>query len=137
MNKKIGLAISTIALCTGSAQAASSARGSYTLQLVVQQTCLIQHQPGLTELGSGAYGLGALKEYCNAPGGYDVVVTYSPGTMQGAVITLGADSVTLNGSGTAVISHALGPRIQNRELVATPGVNGFDTGVLSFQAVAN
>ncbi len=137
MNKKIGLAIVGIALCMGTAQAASSARGTYSLQLVVRQTCLIQHRPALTQLGAGAYGLGALKEYCNAPGGYDVVVSYSPGTMHGAVIRLGGDSVTLNGSGTAVISHAPGPRIQDRELVATPGAGGFDTDVLNFQAVAN
>lgn len=135
--KKIGFAIAGIALCMGTAQAATSARGSYSLQLFVQQTCVIQHRPGLIELGAGAYALGALKEYCNAPGGYDVVINYSPGTMQGAVIRLGADSVTLNGSGSAVISHAPGPRIQDRELVATPGANGFDTAVLSFQAVAN
>jgi hypothetical protein len=137
MSKKIGLAVMGIALCVGTAQASTFASGSYVLRLVVEQTCTIRHTPGLTELGAGSYGLGGIKEYCNAPGGYDVVVSYSPGTMQGAVISLGGDSVTLNGSGTATISHAPGPRIRDRELVATPGANGFDTNVLNIEAVAN
>lgn len=136
MKKEIGFAVAAAALCIGPAQAASSARGSYMLQLVVQQTCAVRHTPGLTPLGSGAYGLGALKEYCNAPQGYNVVVNYAPGTMKGAVIALGGDSVVLNGSGSAVISHAAGPRIADREIVATPGAAGFDTDILSFQAVA-
>lgn len=137
MKKEIGFAIAGLALCMGPAQAASSARGSYTLELVVRETCTVRHTPAVMPLGSGAYGLGALKEYCNAPQGYNVLVSYAPGTMKGAIIALGADSVVLNGSGTAVISHAAGPRIADRELVATPGAAGFDTDVLSFQAVAN
>jgi hypothetical protein len=137
MKKKIGLTIAALVLCQSPAYAASVARGSYSLQLVVQQTCTIRHMPGLTPLGSGAYGLGALKEFCNAPQGYAIVVSYTPGTMQGAVLSLGGESVMLNGSGTAVISQAPGPRVAERELVATPGGAGFDTDVLSFQAVAN
>lgn len=111
--------------------------GSYLLQLVVQQTCTVRHTPGLAPASGGGYALGALKEYCNAPGGYDVVVTYAPGTMQGATLALGGDVVTLNGTGTAVISHAAGPRIVDRDLVITPGAAGFDTDVLNFEAVAN
>lgn len=137
MNKKIGFVIVAFALCQAPVQAASSARGSYSLQLVVAETCTVRHMPGLTPAGDGAYGLGALKEYCNSPRGYHVVVNYAPGTMQGAVISLGGDSVVLNGSGTAVVSQAPGPRITDRAIVAKPGPQGFDTDVLSFSAVAN
>jgi hypothetical protein len=137
MNKEIGFAIAGIALCVGPAQAASSAPSSFMLQLTVAATCTVSHTPGLMQLGSGAYGLGALKEYCNVPQGYNVVVNYAPGTMKGAIIALGGDSVVLDGSGAAVVSRAPGPRIKDRALVATPGAAGFDTNVLSFQAVAN
>ncbi|MDB5725164.1 MAG: hypothetical protein JWQ16_1918 [Novosphingobium sp.] len=137
MKNEIGFAIAGLALCIGPAQAASSVPGSYSLQLTVAPTCTVRHTPGLMQLGSGAYGLGALKEYCNVPQGYNVLVNYAPGTMKGAIIALGGDSVVLDGSGTAVVSRAPGPRIKDRALIATPGAAGFDTDVLSFQAVAN
>lgn len=137
MKKNIGFAFATLALCAGPAQAASSARGSYSLQLVVQQNCNVRHVPGLTPLAAGSYRLGALKEYCNAASGYDMIVNYAPGTMQGAVLSLGSDSVVLNGSGSAVVSHALGPRIADREVTVTPGVAGFDTDALRFEIIVN
>jgi hypothetical protein len=136
MKKVVSNIVACACLCLGSsAQAASVANGTYLLRLVVPEICKVQHHPGLMEMGGGAYALGGLKEYCNTAGGYSVVVTYAPGTMKGATLTLGSDSVVLNGSGTATISHAGGPRIIDRELVAVPGENGFDTDVLNFEAV--
>ena len=135
--KKIACVIAALSLCQAPAMAAAVGTGSYSLQLHVAETCTIQHTPGLSPAGGGAYNLGAIKEYCNAPRGYDVVVTYTPGTMKGATIALGGDAVTLNGSGTAIVSHAAGPRILDRELVVTPGASGFDTDVLSFQTISN
>lgn len=137
MKKQIAFVAAGISLCLGTAHAASTARGTYTLQLAVPETCTVRHSPGLMPAGADSYSLGALQEYCNSPRGYNVVVSYEPGTMRGARLTLGGDTVVLNGSGTAVISHAPGPRILNRELVATAGEAGFDTDRLTFEAIAN
>jgi hypothetical protein len=41
--------------------------------------------------------------------------------------------VVLDGSGEATISQSQEARIRQRELVATPGANGFDSPELSFQ----
>lgn len=138
MKKVVSAALISASFCASPiVHAAVTGRGSYALSLFVPEVCRVQHQPGLTDVGGGAYKLGGLNEYCNLPQGYTVIVTYAPGTMRGATLTLGGDSIVLNGSGTAVISQASGPRMLTRELIATPGENGFDTDRLNFQAVAS
>jgi len=138
MKKIVSAALVSATLCAGPvAHAAATSRGSYALSLFIPEVCRVQHQPSLTEIGGGAYNLGGLKEYCNLPQGYALIVTYSPGTMRGAMLSLGGDIVVLNGSGTAIISKASGPRMMTRDLIATPGANGFDTDTLNFQAVGS
>jgi len=116
---------------TTGAQAADATMG-YMLQLRVPVQCMLKHDGGISGGEGAAYMLGELEEYCNAPHGYSVVVDYQPGTMRGAVIFLGGDRITLDGSGETIVSRAQGPRIRTREIGAIPGPAGFDTDRLNF-----
>jgi hypothetical protein len=122
-------------LCGSAASAESVATGTFTVRLTVPVVCTVNHQSAISAAGTG-YRLGELREYCNAPGGYALVVNYAPGSMKGAVIAVGEERVTLDGSGRGVISHAQGPRIRDREVFAEPGAAGFDTDRLEFNLEA-
>lgn len=118
------------------AGARSEATAGYMVRVAVPVICQLRLQPALTAGSGGAFALGELQEYCNAPGGYQVNVNYTPGSLRGAVIAVGEERVTLDGSGTALVSSAPGPRIRARAVVATPGAKGFDTDRLNFDIVA-
>jgi hypothetical protein len=121
----IGFAVAAVIL--GSVPAGAADLG-FQLHAIVPVQCEVRHQAiGGGTAVTGTVALGELDEFCNAPGGYEVIVSYTPGTMQGAILSAGEDSVTLNGSGEATLSRVPGPRIRARALVATPGANGFDT----------
>ena len=117
------------------ATAQASATGSFQLRLVVPMLCRVSFTAGggVAADAARAVDLGKLGEFCNDGAGYSVVVNYAPGTLRGAVLQLGTDRVVLDGSGQAVISQSTEARIRTRELVATPGANGFDSPELSFQ----
>lgn len=127
-----GALASLLAVASASAGAESA---SFHLQATVPVSCFVRHMPtGVPVANAGnPVALGQISEFCNAPGGYEVVVNYAAGTMQGAVLSVGDEQVVLNGSGQAVISRAQGPRIRQRALTAMPGANGFDTDRLNFQ----
>ena len=109
---------------------------SFALRLQVPVHCLVQQRaPGAAIASGSAVSLGQFREYCNAPGGYEMVVRYAPGTLRGAVLAAGQDQVTLDGSGQAILSRAAGPRFRERAILATPGANGFDTDRLEFQLI--
>jgi hypothetical protein len=91
-------------------------------------------------IGSGValgnvVALGTFREYCNAPGGYQLVVNYTPGSLQGARIIAGNDEIVLDGSGRAVLSRATGPKIRERLISMSPGANGFDTDRLELDII--
>lgn len=107
---------------------------SISLSLNVPVHCQVRHDSAGYGGGMGnSVALGALNEFCNAPRGYTLVVTYDPGTLRGAVIQAGDDRVVLDGSGQATLARANGPQIRSRPLIATPGENGFDSDNLGFQ----
>lgn len=126
----------SILLVTAGASAAAPAamvgRMGYQLSVTVPTLCSIKHHPGMMLLSGDEYRLGSLQEYCNAARGYRVNLSYTPGSMRGAVVTVGDDHVVLDGSGSATISVARGPAIRERDLRATPGLAGFDTDRLDF-----
>jgi hypothetical protein len=112
---------------------AGAASSGYRLELVVPLSCQVRHSPVSASVMTGAaVSLGQLNEYCNAARGYELVVRYAPGTMEGAVLSLGDDQIVLNGSGQAVISRSSGARMRTRQLAAVPGQAGFDTDRLDF-----
>ncbi|WP_233503351.1 hypothetical protein [Sphingomonas psychrotolerans] len=122
-------------LCGSAAGAESTASGTFNLRLTVPVICAVSHQSAISAAGAG-YRLGELREYCNAPGGYALVVNYAPGSMKGAVVAVGEERVVLDGSGRAVIGRTAGPRIRDREIFAEPGAAGFDTDRLEFNLEA-
>lgn len=124
------------ATASAAAPAAMIGRGGYLLSVTVPLQCSIKHHPGMSLLGGNEYRLGSLQEYCNAAGGYRVNLTYAPGSMRGAIVTVGDDHVMLDGSGMATISVAQGPSIRERDLRAVPGSAGFDTDRLDFSIEA-
>jgi hypothetical protein len=133
MRPKILLEIAALASLGGSAPGSAESYG-FNLHAVVPVMCQLRH----TDVGAGAtdgniFSLGQINESCNAPTGYEIVVNYTPGTLNGTVLAAGEDHVTLNGSGEAILSRAPGPRIRNRPLTATPGEHGFDTDRLNFE----
>jgi len=131
-------ALSAIALLISSSAAygATLSSSGYGLRLSVPVLCTLRHQAALMPVANG-YQLGELLEYCNAPGGYNVQVSYTPGSMRGAVVMVGDEQVTLDGSGETIVSRAPGPRIRDRAIIARPGPAGFDTDRLNFDIVAN
>lgn len=126
----------TILVMSSSADGAMTANQGYALLLAVPVQCTLRHEPALAAIAKG-YRLGELIEYCNAPAGYSVQVSYAPGSMRGAVVTIGEDSVVLDGSGQTIVSRTPGPRIRDRIISAEPGQNGFDTDRLDFAIVTN
>jgi hypothetical protein len=123
-------------LCGSAATAESTATGTLNLRLTVPLVCTVSHQSSISAAGAG-YRLGELREFCNSPRGYALVVNYAPGSMKGAVVAVGEERVVLDGSGRAVISQTPGPRIRDREIFAEPGAAGFDTDRLEFNVEAS
>ncbi|WP_284734385.1 hypothetical protein [Sphingosinicella terrae] len=133
MLRKIVLGATALALTASPASVGAETFG-FNLSLTVPVVCEIRFRP-LGAVGEAPQGvpLGQINEFCNAPGGYELVVNYEPGSMQGAVISAGEDQVVLNGSGQAVLSRSPGPRNRARVLSATPGAQGFDTDRLDLR----
>lgn len=126
--KLVGLAVICLPV------SAAGADMSYLVRAKIPVHCQVQQRsPGGEAVDGSAVSLGSFREYCNAPGGYQLVVRYAPGSLQGAVLQAGEDHVILNGSGEAILSRASGPRFRERAITATPGRHGFDTDRLEFQ----
>ena len=116
--------------------AAAASSQSFNLRLVVPELCKLRHVSTSSGMRSGnAYFLGTFREYCNSPRGYTVEVNYSAGSLQGAVLMAGTDTIVLDGSGRATLSRSLGPRVRSREISIVPGANGFDTSRIEFDIV--
>lgn len=128
------LALASLALAAGPT-AASAASIGYNLRLTVPLNCAVDHQPvGLgAPAAGGGVSLGHFREYCNAPGGYQLVLSYTPGTLRGARVTAGERQVVLDGSGRSVLDHATGPRMRERAISVVPGADGFNTSRIDLQ----
>ncbi len=123
-------------LAGSAAGAQSVSTSSFQLQVAVPVICTVSHHAAISATGDG-YLLGNLQEYCNSPRGYNLAVDYAPGSMRGAVVSVGDERIVLDGSGHNVISRATGPRIRDREIFSAPGPQGFDTDHLDFRVEAN
>lgn len=138
MLKNIVLSASAIALVAVPVVGNAADTFGINLKLSVAQTCRItQQSAGPVQSTSGQVSLGTFQEYCNAPRGYRLVAYYTPGTLNGARLSSGADEVTLDGSGQATVTTEIRPRFRQRELSIAPGANGFDTRTLKFDLIAN
>lgn len=125
------LAIGMTVLVAVAAAPVSAASFSYRLKAVVPVHCVVKHDRTGAGIAMGdGLSLGLFREYCNAPQGYQVVVRYTPGSLEGARMKAGEDQVILDGSGYAVLSQTTGPRVRERQITMAPGANGFDTNQL-------
>jgi hypothetical protein len=135
MMKNVALGVASLSLAL-IPTAAFAANYTFNLRLQVPVHCTVKQQG----IGSGValgntFALGTFREYCNAPGGYQLVVNYAPGSLQGARIIAGSDEIVLDGSGRAVLSRATGPKIRERLISMAPGANGFDTDRLELDII--
>jgi hypothetical protein len=135
MMKNLALGAAILSLASAPT-AAFAATYSFNLRLQVPVHCTVKQQSIGSGVASGdAFALGTFREYCNAPGGYQLVVNYAPGSLQGARIIAGNDEIVLDGSGRAVLSRATGPKIRERLISMAPGANGFDTDRLELDII--
>jgi hypothetical protein len=133
--KRISLGMAACAALAIPVTAAAATYG-FNLNLTVAVNCSVYHQPtGFGAVNGDAVALGSFREYCNAPQGYDLVVNYTPGSLQGTRIIAGNDEIILNGSGQAILSRATGPRMRVRPIAAVPGARGFDTDRLELSII--
>ncbi|GGC43185.1 hypothetical protein GCM10011371_33310 [Novosphingobium marinum] len=115
---------------------ASAASLGYNLRLTIPLHCTVWFDGAAGGApAAGAVSLGRVTEFCNSPGGYQLILTYSPGTLVGTTILVGEDEVQLDGSGYAVVSRQQGPRKRERTIAAVLGADGFDTDRLNLQIV--
>lgn len=121
-------------LMGSSVDAASAASFGNTIRLEVPVTCKLVHRGDVVQVGD-TYSFGQLFEYCNAPGGFFVQLEYQPGSLRGAVVQVGDERVTLDGSGQAQVMRSSGPKISTVDIIATAGAQGFDGDPPQFQIV--
>lgn len=135
MMKNIAIGVASLSLALAPT-AAFAANYSFNLRLQVPVYCTVKQQAnGANAAVGNAFTLGTFREYCNAPGGHELVVNYAPGSLQGARIIAGNDEIVLDGSGRAVLSRAAGPTIRERLITMTPGSAGFDTDRLDLNII--
>lgn len=135
MKWKLSLGLTSMMLIVAPTSALGTS-STFNLRAAVPLHCIVNHQlTGFGAISGETVSLGTFREYCNAPGGYNLVVKYTPGSLQGARIIAGGDEIILNGSGQAVLSRATGPRVRERPIAAIPGKNGFDTDRLELAII--
>lgn len=109
----------------------------FNLRAKVPVVCKVGYVPTGSTISADTVRLGELREYCNAPNGYNLEVRYSPSTLRGVALNVGNQRVILDGSGFATIPGASGPKIQTRLLSAQLSEGGFDTNEFQILARAN
>ncbi len=135
MLNKFAICIACIAAAAVPSAAVPATMG-FNLRATVKVHCDIQHQStDFSVSTTGAVSLGVFREYCNAPGGYNLVLVYEPGSLRGARIFAGEDVIELNGSGIATLSRVSGPRNRQRPISVIPGLTGFDTDRLDLRLI--
>jgi hypothetical protein len=135
VKKLTGALAATVAVASASAAIASDSIG-FNLRATVPVSCTVGYNPTGIAFTDNTVRLGELREYCNAPNGYDLEVRYSPNSLRGVTVNVGSERVTLDGSGFASIRGATGPKIQTRALSVEFGDNGFDTNEFQVAAIA-
>lgn len=137
MGKKlIWMLAATIAATSTSTAIASDSIG-FNLRAKVPVVCKVGYVPTGSSFSANVARLGELREYCNAPNGYNLELRYSPNSLRGVTINVGNERVILDGSGLASIPGANGPKIQTRALSAEFGEGGFDTNEFQVTAIVN
>jgi hypothetical protein len=119
----------------GAPAAAYAASGSINLGVEVPLVCNINVLGSGSMVDDDTVSLGAVRELCNGAAGHQVQVIYDPGSLVGAKLSLGGDSVVLDGSGVAIVSDTGGAAFRTRSLALDAGVDGFDTNSLDLAII--
>ena len=129
---KLFMGSAALALVAAPSAVLANSTATLNLRLVVPVHCSVKYEgvPGLAA-AAGGIPLGNVREYCNATGGYELVMAYTPGSLRGATVQVGGDAIVLDGSGRAVLSRESGPKMQTRSVSIIPGANGIDTDQLA------
>lgn len=113
---------------------AQAIQGTVNLTAIVPVVCNVHFDAGaMTTEQSGLVQLGSVRELCNSSSGYRLVVDYQPGTLVGAQLQIGGQTVVLDGQGSAVLTDSPVPGNQTRPLAILPGDGGFDTASFSLR----
>jgi len=124
----VGLA-SALSAQTVTASDVASHATRISLQIPTVCELALRRGEGTT---NGTLYLGTLVQYCNAPGGFSVEVSYPAGTLVGTSLRVGSAEIILDGSGNALVGGANGPDIIEQEIFAQPAQGGLDANSLSF-----
>lgn len=82
----------------------------------VPQVCYVEFDNTPTLSENGVYDFGNMKEFCNVPGGYQVIAEGGPG-LAGAVMDVSGTPVTFDAHGSAVLVDSSEPAIITRSLL--------------------
>jgi hypothetical protein len=124
MSRYLVSALALLATLAPSASFAYDGDASTSIRIfgIVPVICRADLQETMVPTTGGSIDLGQINEFCNAPGGYRVVVNYSGSGDLGALVIDG-QTVQLDGSGRAVLVNATGPAIHSRHLDYEPGAD--------------
>lgn len=141
MRKRLSLLLVTASVAaafpaygTSSNVAVGSGQYSIGISGIVPVICRASVDATVVAPSAGEVSLGALKEFCNSPGGYEVYADYSP-AFAGASLVVDGTRLPLSPSGTTRVSSSSNAAINSRNLALDlpAGVNG---GNISFRIVA-
>lgn len=122
--KKSNLAYLALALVAVAASPAASStansfssKASYSITLrgFVPVICRVSVTPTATAADTGVQDLGELKEFCNAPNGYDVFIEHT-GDANGAAVIVDGQAIALSETGETVISTSSTAAFRDRSL---------------------
>ena len=120
----------------GSTPGVAVGSGQYSIGIsgIVPVICRASVDATIISPSVGEVSLGALNEFCNSPGGYEVYADYSP-AFAGASLVVDGARVPLSQSGTTRVSGSSNAAINARSLALDlpEGVSG---GNISFRIVA-
>jgi hypothetical protein len=139
--KKLFIAPAVALACIATDGQARSAQGpsetsGYTVTISGYMPVLCHAETNIAAIPtqSGEVSLGALKEYCNNPNGYEVYADYSP-VLAKASLSVDGRKIVLDASGTTRIDKS------NRAAVVTRNLSlvlpeGVQPGTIAFRIVA-
>jgi hypothetical protein len=122
--KKSNLAFLALALAAvASSPAASTSMNSFsgtasyslTLRGFVPVICRVSVTPSSASAETGVQDLGELKEFCNAPDGYDVFIAHT-GEANGAAVIVDGQQIALSDTGETKISTSSTAAFRDRSL---------------------
>lgn len=112
----------------------SASQYSIGISGIVPVICRASVDATIVAPRAGEVSLGALNEFCNSPGGYEVYADYSP-AFAGASLVIDGARVTLSEKGSTRISASATAAINARSL-ALDLPDGVSGGNISFRIVA-